>query len=74
MYYIVWVENGGIVGRGVLRDYASYAQSKSISIDCFPTQPIPVSVLKEIASIQVTTFRPGDILFIHTGWTEATAA
>lgn len=68
---IVWVENGGIVGRGVLLDYVSYAESKNIPIDCFSTTSISPSVLREIASVQGTIFRPGDILFVRTGWTEA---
>lgn len=65
---IVWVEKGGIVGRGVLLDYVSYAKSKNIPINCFSTTTIPVSILKEIASIQGTTFQPSDILFVRTGW------
>ncbi|GLA88928.1 hypothetical protein AtubIFM56815_003395 [Aspergillus tubingensis] len=67
----VWVENGGIVGRGVLLDYASWAEARGISINCFATTSIPVSTLKDIATHQGTTFRKGDILFIRTGWTRA---
>jgi kynurenine formamidase len=68
---IVWAENGGIVGRGVLLDYVSWAESKGIPINCFSTTSITVPTLKEIASKQGTTFRYGDILFVRTGWTEA---
>ncbi|CAG8160151.1 unnamed protein product [Penicillium nalgiovense] len=67
----VWVENGGIVGRGVLLDYAGWAAANGKEVKCFETQSIPVSVLQEVATSQNTTFRPGDILFIRTGWTRA---
>lgn len=30
-----------------------------------------METLKEVAAAQGTTFRPGDILFIRTGWTQA---
>ncbi|KAJ5344422.1 hypothetical protein N7452_002426 [Penicillium brevicompactum] len=67
----VWVENGGIVGRGVLLDYVAWAEANSKKVNCFETQSIPVEVLREVAASQNTTFRPGDILFIRTGWTKA---
>jgi hypothetical protein len=69
--FLVWAENGGIVGRGVLLDYAGWAEAKGHDVKCFETQSIPVSVLQDVATSQKTTFRPGDILFIHTGWTRA---
>lgn len=68
---LVWAENGGIVGRGVLLDYASWAEAHGKEVECFETQSIPVSVLQEVAASQHTTFRPGDILLIRTGWTRA---
>ncbi|CAG8029891.1 unnamed protein product [Penicillium olsonii] len=67
----VWVENGGIVGRGVLLDYAAWAEANGQEVNCFATQSIPVDVLQKVAASQNTTFRPGDILFIRTGWTTA---
>ncbi|KAJ5231251.1 hypothetical protein N7489_011959 [Penicillium chrysogenum] len=67
----VWVENGGVVGRGVLLDYAGWAAANGKEVKCFETQSIPASVLQEVATSQNTTFRPGDILFIRTGWTRA---
>lgn len=68
---IAWVEKGGIVGRGVLLDYVSWAEENGISVNQFATTSIPVSTLKQVASNQGTSFRRGDILFIRTGWTEA---
>ncbi|KAJ5621660.1 hypothetical protein N7528_006443 [Penicillium herquei] len=67
----VWAENGGIVGRGVLLDYAAWAEAKGITVNCFQTQSIPVSVLQEVAASQKVSWKPGDILFIRTGWTRA---
>jgi kynurenine formamidase len=66
-----WVEKGGIVGRGVLLDYAAWATARNINIDCFSTTSITVSQLKEIAAAQGTTLQHGDILFIRTGWIQA---
>lgn len=66
----MWVENGGIVGRGVLLDYAGWAETQGRTVDCFKTNSIPVSELKEVAASQGTAFRKGDILFIRTGWTK----
>ncbi|RAK88480.1 hypothetical protein BO79DRAFT_265682 [Aspergillus costaricaensis CBS 115574] len=67
----VWVEKGGIVGRGVLLDHASWAEARGKLINCFATTSIPVSTLKDIAAYQGTSFKRGDILFIRTGWTRA---
>ncbi|KAG6034222.1 hypothetical protein E4U41_006654 [Claviceps citrina] len=64
-----WVEKGGIVGRGVLLDYAAWAESKGIPIKPFETASITVSTLREVAAYQGTTFQPGDVLFIRVGWT-----
>ncbi|KAJ6126526.1 hypothetical protein N7523_002138 [Penicillium sp. IBT 18751x] len=64
-----WVEQGGVVGRGVLLDYAAWAEANGITVNCFQTQSIPLSDLQKVAASQQTTFRPGDILFIRTGWT-----
>lgn len=67
---IEWVEQGGIVGRGVLLDYAVWAEKNGIKVNPFETFSIKASTLKEVAASQGTTFKTGDILFIHTGWTE----
>lgn len=68
---LVWVEKGGIVGRGVLLDYAAWADANNITIEPFQTTPIPLSTLLKVAEGQGTTFRSGDILFIRTGWNRA---
>ena len=66
-----WVENGGIVGRGVLLDYASWADANGISITPFETTSITAATLKQVAASQGTTFKPGDILLLRTGWLRA---
>lgn len=55
----------------MLLDFAGWAEANGKSIECFQTSPIPVSMLREVAASQNTTFRPGDILFVRTGWTKA---
>ena len=65
---VAWVESGGVVGRGVLLDYAAWADAKGIETRAFETVSIPVSTLKEVAASQGTTFERGDILFIRSGW------
>ncbi|KAJ5107634.1 hypothetical protein N7456_004309 [Penicillium angulare] len=66
-----WVENGGIVGRGVLLDYASWAEANNIAVNHFSTHAIPANILQEIAAHQGTELRRGDILFIRSGWIRA---
>ncbi|KAI3588059.1 putative cyclase-domain-containing protein, partial [Fusarium oxysporum f. sp. albedinis] len=66
-----WVDRGGIVGRGVLLDYPSWADKNNITLTPFETKSITVSTLKEVAESQGTTFQQGDILFIRTGWVRA---
>lgn len=66
-----WVENGGIVGRGVLIDYAAYCQRHSIPIKAFSSVAIPLSDLINAAKEQETTFQKGDILLVRSGFTEA---
>ncbi|KAK5739915.1 hypothetical protein LTR17_005011 [Elasticomyces elasticus] len=64
----VWAANGGIVGRGVLLDYATWAERQGRSSPAFKTTPITVEELKQVAADQGTTFRKGDILLLRTGW------
>lgn len=68
---IVWVENGGIVGRGVLLDYAYWAESQGRTVNPLTTIKIPLSEIKAVAEAQNVTFCPGDILFIRTGYLRA---
>lgn len=65
----VWVENGGIVGRGVLLDWASWVTSQPDRFvpDLLAATPIPLSDLVAVAKAQNVVFRPGDILLIRSG-------
>ncbi|MCJ1247858.1 hypothetical protein MMC30_005073 [Trapelia coarctata] len=67
----VWVENGGIVGRGVLLDYDSWAEAEGIPHPVFENTSIPLSHLLKVAESQNVAFRPGDILFIRSGFTRS---
>jgi len=68
---IVWVQNGGVVGRGVLLDYAAWAKSQGLSHALRSTTEITVRELDAIAASQNVTFQPGDILFIHSGFVKS---
>ncbi|KAL2825997.1 hypothetical protein BDW59DRAFT_145725 [Aspergillus cavernicola] len=66
-----WSNTGGIIGRGILLDYATWATKISIPLTPFTTSTIPLSSLLQILHETNLTPRPGDILFIRTGFTEA---
>ncbi|KAM5342241.1 hypothetical protein ACJ41O_013207 [Fusarium nematophilum] len=57
----------GIVGRGVLLDYWSYARK---SYDVNTRHPISADDLKACANAQGVKFQYGDILLVRTGWIE----
>ncbi|KAL3475207.1 hypothetical protein BJX99DRAFT_259673 [Aspergillus californicus] len=63
----------GIAGRGVLIDYVSYAQRRGIdtAIDHFSPHAITLEDVLSIASDQNVEFRPGDLLFLRTGYVAA---
>lgn len=69
--FLVIAENGGIVGRGVLLDYAEWAERHSIKLEPFQSQPILLQHLQQIVEEQNIQLRPGDILFIRSGFTAA---
>ncbi len=59
------------MGRGVLLDYASWASQNSIELNHFSSTAIPLSHLQRLITEQNIVFRPGDILFLRTGFTTA---
>lgn len=63
-----WVNKGGIVGRGVLLDYAAWADAKGLKPAVFETTSIPTSTLDEVAAYQGVSLREADILFIRSGY------
>lgn len=68
---IEWVENGGIVGRGVLLDYCRWVEEtgqtpKTVNA----SSPITVQELEAVARHQKTNFKIGDILIVRMGYTK----
>lgn len=62
-----WHKRGCVAGRGVLIDYASWAQRNGISYSPMEKNCIKVEDLEAIAKEQGVTFRPGDILLVRSG-------
>jgi len=65
------VEKGGIVGRGILLDYASFCNRHGMALDPFASTSISLADLLSIAAEQGVTPRAGDILFVRAGFTAA---
>ncbi|RAO64246.1 uncharacterized protein BHQ10_000258 [Talaromyces amestolkiae] len=61
----------GLAGRGVLIDYASYAQRRGIDVNHFSGHAIPIEDVLAIAKEQNVEFRQGDVLFLRTGYVAA---
>ncbi|KIX00108.1 uncharacterized protein Z518_10245 [Rhinocladiella mackenziei CBS 650.93] len=66
-----WSKAGGIAGRGVLLDWASWAERKKIPYSNFESSHIPLSGLQTIAAETDISFGPGDILFVRSGYTQS---
>ncbi|KAF2111849.1 putative cyclase-domain-containing protein [Lophiotrema nucula] len=66
-------EDRGIAGRGVLVDYYAWAQKNGIAYDATQTHPIKVDDVKSIIAENNIKLRPGDILFIRTGFVDSYA-
>ncbi|KAF2178724.1 hypothetical protein K469DRAFT_598540 [Zopfia rhizophila CBS 207.26] len=64
-----WAKEG-IAGRGVLIDYASWAEKKGIEYSAFSAHEIKLAAIKEIAKECGIEFQKGDILFVRIGMTK----
>ncbi|KAF2466990.1 uncharacterized protein BDR25DRAFT_292724 [Lindgomyces ingoldianus] len=64
-----WAKEG-IAGRGVLIDYASWAEKKGIQYSTFSLHAVKLSDIQEIAKESGIKFRRGDVLFIRIGMTK----
>lgn len=64
-----WAKEG-ITGRGVLIDYASWAEKKGIEYTTFSTHTVTLSDIKQIAAECDITFKKGDILLVRIGVTK----
>ncbi|KAK9472954.1 putative cyclase-domain-containing protein [Dipodascopsis tothii] len=62
------IADHGIVGRGVLIDYAAWAEKEGIEFDAFERHPISLDVIKTIAAEEGVEFQVGDILLVRSGW------
>ncbi|KIW00629.1 uncharacterized protein PV09_07824 [Verruconis gallopava] len=63
-----WSKAGGIVGRGILVDFASYAEERGIAYDPMTAYKIPLDTVKAIVAEKRIEIRPGDILLMRSGW------
>jgi kynurenine formamidase len=62
------MKRGGIVGRGVLIDYASYTLKHNTSYSVTSRHEITISDIEAIPKEQNVVFKPADILIIRSGW------
>lgn len=65
------MENGGVVGRGILLDYCSWAESQGNLLPALETSSVTASELQKVAEFQGVSFKPGDILFVRSGFVRA---
>jgi len=65
---IEWTERGGIVGRGILLDYLSWANTQGIEYSPIERHTISVQDLEAVAAAQGTELRHGDILLVRSGF------
>ncbi|KAK5170701.1 uncharacterized protein LTR77_005291 [Saxophila tyrrhenica] len=68
---IVYSENGGIIGRGVLLDWYAWAQANGEVLSPIQTGAVRLQHLKTIVEEHGISIRQGDILFIRCGFTAA---
>lgn len=59
-----------LLGRGVLIDYASWAEKNGIQYSTFSTHQIKLSDILQIAKECNITFQKGDILLVRIGVTK----
>ncbi|KAF2021582.1 putative cyclase [Aaosphaeria arxii CBS 175.79] len=65
-----WAKQG-IVGRGVLIDFVSFAQRNGVKYDPLEYYAVSLEVSKQIAAQCKFEFLAGDIIFLRTGFTTA---
>lgn len=52
-------------------DWASWAEAKGLEYKTFGKHGIPIEDIRTIATEKNISFRPGDILFLRTGYVQA---
>ncbi|KAA8649554.1 hypothetical protein EYZ11_006611 [Aspergillus tanneri] len=63
-----WAQKG-IAGRGILIDYASYADKKGIKFNSFTPHEVKLSEIQDIIKECNITIQKGDLLFMRVGIT-----
>ncbi|KFG85626.1 hypothetical protein MANI_017067 [Metarhizium anisopliae] len=63
-----WAKEG-ICGRGVLLDYAAWAERNGVEYSAFSNHAVPLRLLKQIADEEKVVFQRGDVLFVRIGAT-----
>lgn len=66
---IAYSQSGGIIGRGVLIDWYSWAQKNDIHLSPFQTGAVEYAHIRAIIAENNLEFRSGDILFLRVGFT-----
>jgi hypothetical protein len=66
-----WSERGGIVGRGVLVDFASWAERNGVPVNPATSQSVSLSTIKHILIEEHVELKTGDILLLRTGLIQA---
>ncbi|KAL6849049.1 hypothetical protein ACO1O0_008579 [Amphichorda felina] len=66
---IAYSQSGGIIGRGVLIDWYSWAQKNGIHLSPFQTGAVEYAHIRAIIAENNLEFRSGDILFLRVGFT-----
>ena len=61
----------GIAGRGVLADIGRYYEKHERKLDFMSNDVIPFEDLVATLDDQKTVIRPGDVLLVRIGWTQA---
>ena len=64
---VAWAREG-IVGRGVLVDYFSWAKENNVEYGVLETYSIPLESIKLCIEAQKLTLKAGDVLFIRSGF------
>ncbi|KAJ5628634.1 hypothetical protein N7490_010862 [Penicillium lividum] len=66
-----WTEKGGIIGRGVLIDYADWAMRNGKDLKPLESGTVTIQEILTIIKEQHIQIRAGDILFLRVGFTAA---
>ena len=67
-----WHSRGGMVARGVLIDFKRYMdETTGVEFSPLDGHRITIDEIEAVAKYQELVFKPGDVLIIRTGWTEA---